>query len=81
MKPSFDFYRGLSIKDTDLLILVGYHLGTSGIQGNHATTVSTNSYLIHISQDLWCNKVVANQRRVYAPGLACVVEVVRICRS
>jgi hypothetical protein len=29
---------------------------------------------MHISQDLRCNKVFIKQRRVYAPGLACIAE-------
>jgi hypothetical protein len=56
---------------------VGYHLEISGIQANHAAMVLRNSYLMHISQDLRCNKVFIKQRRVYAPGLACVAEKVR----
>jgi hypothetical protein len=35
---------------------------------------ATPTYLMHISQDLRCNKVFVKQRRVYAPGLACVTE-------
>jgi hypothetical protein len=78
MKPSFDFYWGLSITkhlEIDLLILVGYHSEISGIQVIMQQQFrATTTYLMHISQDLRCNKVFVKQRRVYAPGLAFIAE-------